>query len=322
MTGPQARRWEEVLDALVRLFPPGPARVLVDGTGDRPHLLATHLAAALRNSGTGEGITLAEGAGPGAGPGPGAGAGAGDVVVWVRSAPRGGGSRADGEGGADVVVDLHDPGWPVIRRVAPRLGGHDRWYISESRAFFAPRAATWDTKFGDDMPAYAAAIAEAGIRRDGVVIDAGCGTGRAIPALREAVGPCGVVIGLDLTPEMLARARAEGRAEEAGLVIADARRLPLAGASVDAVFAAGLIMHLPDTDAGLRELARVTRPGGVLAIFHPTGRAALAARHGRALRPDEPLAEAPLRRSAELTGWRLTGYDDPPHRFLAIAARR
>ena len=60
------------------------------------------------------------------------------------------------------------------------------------------------------MPVYAAAIAEAGLRRGGVAVDAGCGTGRALPALRDAVGPGGTVIALELTPEMLARARAKG----------------------------------------------------------------------------------------------------------------
>ncbi|MFC0506932.1 hypothetical protein [Micromonospora costi] len=57
-------------------------------------------------------------------------------------------------------------------------------------------------------------------------------------------------------------------------------------------------------------------------LFHPSGRAALAARHGRALRPDEPLAETPLRASADRTGWTVTTYDDPPHRFFATAVRR
>jgi len=46
------------------------------------------------------------------------------------------------------------------------------------------------------------------------------------------------------------------------------------------------------------------------------------ARHGRALQPDEPLAETPLRLAARRTGWHVDRYDDPPHRFLAVATRR
>lgn len=194
-------------------------------------------------------------------------------------------------------------------------------YVARTREFFACRAGSWDTKFGDDMPAYAAAISEAAIPGGGVVVDVGCGTGRAVPALRESVGSCGKVVAVDLTPEMLRQAGPRCAASGAVVVLGDARRLPLADAAVDGVFAAGLVNHLPDPEAGFRELARITRPGGRLVLFHPSGRAALAARHGRTLRPDEPLASVPLRRLTTLTGWQLTAYDDAKDRFYALAVR-
>jgi SAM-dependent methyltransferase len=247
-------------------------------------------------------------------------AGGWGTVVFLRGGPRGHGS-GDDENGADVVVDNHDPGWPVIRRLDPALADHERWYLGESRAFFGVRAAGWDARFGDDLPAYAKAVADAGIRPAELVLDVGSGTGRALPALAAAVGPAGRVIGLDLTPDMLAEARAKGRDKHADLVLADARRLPLPDARADAVFAAGLVQHLPDPGAGLAELARVVRPDGRLTIFHPSGRAALAARHGRTLRTDEPLAEHRLGPLLEAAGWHLTGYDDPPDRFFATAVR-
>jgi ubiquinone/menaquinone biosynthesis C-methylase UbiE len=143
-----------------------------------------------------------------------------------------------------------------------------------------------------------------------------------LPPLREAIGPAGTLIALDVTPEMLAAARPAVQFAAARMVIADARALPLADGSADAVFAAGLVNHLPDTEAGLRELARVTSPGGRLVLFHPSGRAPLAARHGHALLPDEPLSEGPLRRFTAAAGWQLTAYDDAPHRFFAVAERR
>ena len=204
----------------------------------------------------------------------------------------------------------------------PPPGPQEARYITETRAFFSYRAATWDTKFGDDVPRYAATIAEAGIARGGVVIDVGCGTGRALAPLRHAVGPAGAVVAVDLTPEMLDEARKASRAARAAVVLADARRLPFADASANAVFAAGLVNHLPDAEAGLAELARVTRPGGRLVLYHPSGRAALAARHGRTLSPVEPLSAAPLRRSTRATGWRLASYDDAADRFFAVAVRR
>lgn len=232
-------------------------------------------------------------------------------------------TQVDPEGTADIVVDLHDPAWPVIRRmdpvVAARLGPAVQ--LAETRAFFAPRATSWEQQFPDDDPAYAAAVAELGLRPGQTALDAGCGTGRALPHLRATVGQTGHVLGFDLTPEMLATARRHGRHAHALLVLADARRLPLPAGSVDGGFAAGLLPHLPDPGQGLAELARVIALGGRLVLFHPSGRAALAARHGRRLREDDLLAPDPLRHRLQRTGWWLARYDDGPGRFLAVAER-
>ncbi|MFI8103273.1 class I SAM-dependent methyltransferase [Streptomyces sp. NPDC086023] len=195
----------------------------------------------------------------------------------------------------------------------------DHTHVQE---FFGARAAAWDTKFPDDAPAFEAAVAEFGLRPGDRVLDAGCGTGRALTPLRRAVGPSGTVVGADLTPEMLARAAAAGRDRAGALLCADVARLPLRDGCLDAVFAAGLIAHLPEPAANLRELARVVRPGGRLALFHPIGRAALAARHGRRLTPDDLRAEANLGPLLAGSGWRMVSYADEDARFLALAVRQ
>ncbi|MFD5739053.1 class I SAM-dependent methyltransferase [Streptomyces massasporeus] len=187
--------------------------------------------------------------------------------------------------------------------------------------FFTARAADWDSRFPDDGPAYAAAVAELGLRTGDRVLDAGCGTGRALPPLRAAVGASGVVLGADLTPAMLREAVRAGRDRDGQLLLADVAALPLRARSLDAVFGAGLISHLGNPAENLRELARVVRPGGVLALFHPIGRAALAARHGRPLTPDDLRAEPNLRPLLSGSGWRLTSYVDEDSRFLALAVR-
>ncbi len=193
--------------------------------------------------------------------------------------------------------------------------------LARIREFFAPRAAGWETRFPDDGPRYTAAVAELALRPGQRVLDAGCGTGRALRPLRHAVGEQGTVLGLDLTPEMLAQAAAEGRGALAVLAVADCGRLPLADGAVDAVFAAGLISHLTVLGDALAELARVTRPGGRVLFFNPIGRAALAARHGRRLTPADLRAEPNLRPLLARTGWTLTRYLDEEDRFLALAVR-
>jgi hypothetical protein len=83
-----------------------------------------------------------------------------------------------------------------------------------------------------------------------------------------------------------------------------------------------LVSHLPDPAGGLSEFARVTRAGGLLILFHPVGRATLAARPGPTISPPEILSSGPLRRATAAAGWQLLTYDDAADRFLAIAARR
>lgn len=195
----------------------------------------------------------------------------------------------------------------------------DHTHVQE---FFGARAADWDRKFPGDGPAFATAVAEFGLRPGDRVLDAGCGTGRALTALRAAVGPTGLVLGGDLTPQMLAAAQRAGRATEGALLLTDVARLPLRDGVLDAVFAAGLIAHLPDPGANLRELARVVRPGGRLALFHPIGRAALAARHGRELTPQDLRAEHNLGPLLSGSGWDMTSYADEDARFLVLAVRQ
>lgn len=194
----------------------------------------------------------------------------------------------------------------------------DHTHVQE---FFTARAADWDSRFPDDGPAYAAAVADLGVRAGDRVLDAGCGTGRALPPLRAAVGPSGVVVGVDLTPAMLQAAVRAGRDRDGRLLLADVAALPLRSECLDAVFAAGLVAHLPHPAENLRELARVVRPGGALALFHPIGRAALAARQGRRITPDDLRAEANLRPLLAGSGWRMTSYADEDARFLALAVR-
>ncbi|HEX2864441.1 MAG TPA: methyltransferase domain-containing protein, partial [Deinococcales bacterium] len=93
------------------------------------------------------------------------------------------------------------------------------------------------------------------------------------------------------------------------------------GASVDAVWAGGVLPHLADPGAALAEWARVTRPGGRLAVFHAVGRAALGAVHADGPAADGVLAPERLEALLEASGWRPVSRDDGGERFLLLAQR-
>lgn len=96
------------------------------------------------------------------------------------------------------------------------------------------------------------------------VLDVACGTGALTVAVAERVSPGGAAFGLDANPEMLAVARRK----HAGIEWHDGRAesLPFADASFDAVVSQFGLMFFDDRVAALREMQRVLRPGGKLAV--------------------------------------------------------
>jgi len=101
------------------------------------------------------------------------------------------------------------------------------------------------------------------------VLDLGSGAGADVLISARRVGPGGEAIGLDMTPEMLALARRNAAAAgvaNARFLEGEIERIPLPDASVDVVISNCVINLSADKPQVLREVARVLRPGGRLAV--------------------------------------------------------
>jgi ubiquinone/menaquinone biosynthesis C-methylase UbiE len=100
------------------------------------------------------------------------------------------------------------------------------------------------------------------------VLDVGSGTGDDARELAVLVAPGGSVVGVDRSSEMVAEARR--RADGSGLPIkfveGDAQALDFSDASFDRSRAERVLIHVPDPAAAVREMARVTRPGGLVVV--------------------------------------------------------
>jgi SAM-dependent methyltransferase len=116
-------------------------------------------------------------------------------------------------------------------------------------------------------------IAIASLRPGEVVVDLGSGGGLDVFLASEKVGPTGRAIGIDMTPEMIARAQRNAQKGPAGKPYTNVEfhlstidRLPLPDASVDCVISNCVINLAPDKRAVFKEIARVLKPGGRLAV--------------------------------------------------------
>jgi len=103
-------------------------------------------------------------------------------------------------------------------------------------------------------------------------LDAGCGIGLQAMLLAETVGPSGHVTGIDLSSELLSCAEAtafnRGLSEQTSFHVGDVRQLPSGDSSFDWAWSSNCVGYAPlEPQPLVRELTRVVRPGGTVAIF-------------------------------------------------------
>ncbi len=143
------------------------------------------------------------------------------------------------------------------RRLAELLGYREDWLAAVPPDALASFAGTGNPLLAGDI--------ELGNR----VVDVGCGAGLDTMIAARQAGPTGRVIGIDMTPAMLARA--ESAAAAAGYTNVELRAgygeaLPVEDGWADVVISNGVLNLMPDKTSALAEMARVLSPGGRLQI--------------------------------------------------------
>jgi SAM-dependent methyltransferase len=143
------------------------------------------------------------------------------------------------------------------RKLAELLGYREDWLAAAPADALASFAGTGNPLLAGEL--------ELGSR----VVDVGCGAGLDTMIAARQVGPTGRVIGIDMTPAMLSKARSAAIA--AGYAQVELRAgygeaLPVDDDWADVVISNGVLNLMPDKTTALTEMARVLRPGGRLQI--------------------------------------------------------
>jgi ArsR family transcriptional regulator len=174
-----------------------------------------------------------------------------------------------------IVADdplLGGPFGEELRRIAAgrKLAASVEKVIARRRARteeFFDRTENWDALRSELFTESATLSAMLGLVPRGLLVaDIGTGTGGMLPYLADVADQ---VVAVDISAEMLRRARAKARSlalDNVTFARGDLARLPIETASVDAAFAVLVLHHAARPSSALRELARIVRPGGTVVI--------------------------------------------------------
>lgn len=192
--------------------------------------------------------------------------------------------------------------------------------------FFDGIADKWDG--WEDLPVLARKLArgldELGLTPDEDVLDVGCGTGNLTRALLEKLSQRGRVVAVDISGEMIAKAKEKIIDPRVEWHVADSARLPVDDESIDRIICYSVWPHFDDPSEVTLELMRVLRPKGRLHVWHLSSRSTINGIHtsaGDAVSNDLLAPAEETVRLLEAHG--MTPYEivDDDSRYLVSAAK-
>lgn len=151
------------------------------------------------------------------------------------------------------------------------------------------------------------------------VLDVGFGGGVGLELVRRRL-TSGRVVGIDISAEMAVAAARRFAGDRVRVLQTDVAALPFADASFDRAYSVNSVFFWPDPAAGLAEIHRVLRPGGLAVIAGPMAALALARVAGVAP-PNAPTGPGAVRKLAEQTGFRGVRTRRVPGAALIVGRR-
>ncbi len=173
--------------------------------------------------------------------------------------------------------------------------------MDKRREYFDAFAEEWDKMFtAEDLEVLSFLIESFDIKKNDKIVDLGCGTGVLFDLLRRRVGPEGMVVGVDLSEEMVKKARKNFPFKNIMTIDADAEMLPLKSDLFDVAVSFAAFAHFTCQERVMEEASRILKKGCKFHIIHLLSSKELDTYH---LKAGGPVADdhiPPLERMKEI----------------------